>query len=314
MGVLYKTNKEIPQDMLLGNLAFISLADMRISDMDLLTVFIKNNIPDSYIRSISKADAFRRASSSIKTRVITIDNTPVRVEIDEICCDSEKIKRIIGIKKIDSVKEDISYEPIGEILFNRNGNTCVACPTIDPGRQNDHVTVSNLCAEVEDKYAEWSVYHNKDTIRNTINRIITDTHPINLMPTGLCKFIPVGKTDLLYSLKDALVDMGQYVLNSSKENIMEIIPVVDTMEQRDLVRKNFRMEISDELLGLVTELKEILNAKQKISSRSAASYLEKYKFYQDKINEYESLLNIYADSLHAQMKEVLDLINDDPTI
>ena len=223
---LCKTNQEIPQDMLLGNLLFTNLIDMKIPVNDLTGIFKSNNIPESYVKAISHADAFRRASSSVKNRTLYVSGTnggndKVRVEIDEVKCDSDSIKRIIGIKRVDEVNEDIQYQPVGEILYTRTGNVCVATPLCAPG-DADYQVLRDLCDEVEAKYADWSVYHNKDTVRNIINRIIADTHPVNLMPTGLCKFIPQQSTDLLYHLKDALGEMSSYGTNG--KNIMEIIP------------------------------------------------------------------------------------------
>lgn len=304
---IYNTNKDIPQEMLLGNLLFINLIDMKIPVTDLKNVFISNGIPEKYVRDISQADAFRRASASIKNRSVIMNGESYKVNVDEVRSDADGVKRIVGVKKIDSAKEDVSYESVAEIVFHRDTGSVSTmempfCPDVN--------VVHTLCEEVSDKYAEWSVYHNKDTVRNIINRIIQDTHPINLMPTGLCKFTPQSSASLLYSLKNALGDMSQYGQNNTNENIMEIIPIIDTKEQRDLVNKNFRMEISDELLGMVMELKDVLQKKQKISSRSAAAYVEKYKEYQSKIQDYESLLNVYAGSLHAQLQEVLQLIDD----
>ena len=64
--VLCKSNKDIPKDMLLGNLSFINITDMQIPESGLVSIFQSNNIPEDYVRKISKADAFRRASSSVK--------------------------------------------------------------------------------------------------------------------------------------------------------------------------------------------------------------------------------------------------------
>lgn len=312
--VLCKTNQEIPQDMLLGNLLFTNLTDMKIPATDLINIFVTNNIPDRYVRTISQADAFRRASSSIKNRTLYLSNTngstdKVRIEIDEVKCDNDSIKRIIGVKQIDEANEDVHYEPVGEIVFNRSGNICVATPLAAPGDIN-YQTIRDLCDEVEDKYTDWSVYHNKDTVRNIINRIITDTHPVNLMPTGLCKFIPQDSTDLLYNLKSALSEMSSYRINSSSgENTMEIIPVIDTEEQRSLIEKNFTAEITDELFGFTQELKEVLTKKTSLSVRTATSYIDKFNVLKQKAKEYESLLGIYVDSIYQQITESLELVN-----
>ena len=309
--VLCKTNQEIPQDMLLGNLLFTNLIDMRIPVADLISIFQSNNIPDSYVRTISEADAFRRASSSIKNRILLLNaaTEKVRVEVDEVKSDYEGIKRIIGVKKVDEVAEDISYQPVGEIIFNRTNNLCTATPLFAPG-DVDYQAIRDLCDEVENKYQDWSVYHNKDTVRNIINRIVSDTHPVNLMPTGLCKFIPQTSTDLLYNLKQALIEMQSYASTPTmSRNIMEIIPVIDTEEQRDLIEKNFTAEITDELFNFTQELKDVLQKKQVLSTRTANAYIEKFNILKAKAKEYESLLGIYVDSIYTQIKDSLDLVD-----
>ena len=309
--VLCKTNQEIPQDMLLGNLLFTNLIDMRIPVADLISIFQSNNIPDSYVRAISEADAFRRASSSIKNRILLLNASTekVRIEVDEVKSDYEGIKRIIGVKKVDEVSEDISYQPVGEIIFNRTNNLCTATPLFAPG-DVDYQTIRDLCDEVENKYQDWSVYHNKDTVRNIINRIISDTHPVNLMPTGLCKFIPQTSTDLLYNLKQALIEMQSYAsIPTMSRNIMEIIPVIDTEEQRNLIEKNFTAEITDELFSFTQELKDVLQKKQVLSTRTANAYIEKFNILKAKAKEYESLLGIYVDSIYTQIKDSLDLVD-----
>ena len=297
--------------MLLGNLLFTNLIDMRIPVADLISIFQSNNIPDSYVRTISEADAFRRASSSIKNRILLLNaaTEKVRVEVDEVKSDYEGIKRIIGVKKVDEVAEDISYQPVGEIIFNRANNLCTATPLFAPG-DVDYQAIRDLCDEVENKYQDWSVYHNKDTVRNIINRIISDTHPVNLMPTGLCKFIPQTSTDLLYNLKQALTEMQSYAsIPTMNRNIMEIIPVIDTEEQRNLIEKNFTAEITDELFSFTQELKDVLQKKQVLSTRTANAYIEKFNILKAKAKEYESLLGIYVDSIYTQIKDSLDLVD-----
>lgn len=297
--------------MLLGNLLFTNLIDMRIPVADLISIFQSNNIPDSYVRAISEADAFRRASSSIKNRILLLNaaTEKVRVEVDEVKSDYEGIKRIIGVKKVDEVAEDISYQPVGEIIFNRTNNLCTATPLFAPG-DVDYQAIRDLCDEVENKYQDWSVYHNKDTVRNIINRIISDTHPVNLMPTGLCKFIPQTSTDLLYNLKQALTEMQSYASTPTmSRNTMEIIPVIDTEEQRNLIEKNFTAEITDELFSFTQELKDVLQKKQVLSTRTANAYIEKFNILKAKAKEYESLLGIYVDSIYTQIKDSLDLVD-----
>lgn len=311
--VICKTNKEIPQDMTLGNLLFMNLTDMTIPVSDLENIFKGNNIPESFVRKISPADAFRRASSKVKGRTVNMvcngQQCPVKLEVDEVRCDSDSIKRIIGAKRIDQVNEDIKYDPVAEVIFKRDTNSVghsLYFPLADP----NHPIFQQVADEVENTYQEWSTYHNKDTVRNIVNRIVASTHPVNLMPTGLCKFIPQTHTDLIYDLKNALGEMSSYSIVNG-QNIAEIIPVLDTEEQRGLIEKNFKAEITDELFGFTQELKEVLQAKQKIGTRMANAYVSKFNTLREKAKEYEDLLGIYVGAIYSQLKDAMDLVTSE---
>ena len=312
---IYQTNKDIPQEMILGNLLFTNLCDMKMSENELLNIFKSNNIPLNYVRKISGADAYRRATASVKNDSIIIteasgDKRKAKLEVDEVRCDNNSIKRIIGIKRVDQTNEDIAYDSIIEVVFLRDTNSIgaiIAVPTSD----TNYRTYQDIADTITDRYNDWSVYHNKDTIKNVINRIIYDTHPINLMPTGLCKFTPASSSTLLYNLKNALQEMSAYRLNhNSHGNIMEIIPVIDTDEQRNLVQENCSAEITEECLELVMDLKDIIANKKTLTTRAATGYVEKFRLLKEKTQDYENLLNVYMEAIHAQIANALQLVKD----
>lgn len=312
---LYNKSSDIPERLLLGSLVFANLADMKVPAKDMETIFRSNGVPEKYVRSISPADAYRRATSSVKNKSINImgDNgfiQPVRVEIDEVRCDSDTIKRVVGIKSVDTDTEDVGYESVGEIIFQRANNTCVSM-SLKSSLDVNFQKYEDLMDTVVDRYNEWSVYHNKATVKNIITRIISDMHPVNLMPTGLCKFIPKQSSQDLYNLKAALYEMSAYAIDKTAPgNIMEIIPVVDTEEQRSLIEKNFQKEMTDELFGLTQDIKQKLSSNKAVSSRSIAAYTEKFRMLKDKISDYNGLMDIYTETIELQLKAAMDLVND----
>lgn len=310
--VICQTNKEIPADMVLGNLLFMNLTDMTIPVNKLENIFKAYNIPQSFIRKIVPADAFRRATSKVKGKTLDLmyngQLCTVKIEVDEVRCDTDSIKRIIGAKRIDQANENIEYDPVAEVIFTRTGSTLSKAVLFAPGDYNYSV-VEQVTDEVTNMYNDWILYHNKDTVKNIVNRIVSSTHPVNLMPTGLCKFIPQTSTDLIYNLKGALQEMSSCSIQPNSENIVEIIPVLDTTEQRGLIEKNFRAEITDELFGFTQELKEVLNAKKKIGTRMANAYVTKFNTLRDKAKEYESLLGVYVGAIYSQLKDAMDLIS-----
>ena len=314
-GAICQSNKDIPIDMTLGNLLYYSLADMSIKEQELIDLFALNNIPTSYIKKISAPDAFRRASSSIKNRTMhivnpnnTSENLKIKIEVDEVKSDSEGVTRIVGRKVIDEDNQEVSYEQIAELIFFRDSG--VVSYNLKNSDIVNTMEYSKLCMEVQDKFDVWSVYHTKDTIRNTILRIINDTHPVSLTPTGLCKFIPRSHTDLLYSLKEALADMEHFCQNSGEHNFMEIIPVINTEEQQDLIKNASTRELKEELFGFTQELKDVLQARQTLPARTVSSYLERFKALSEKVNDYESLLGNYLGFLKIQITDAVSLVKD----
>lgn len=312
-GAICQSNKDIPVDMTLGNLLYYSLSDMSIKESELMDIFSLNQIPTTYIRKISTPDAFRRASSSIKnthlllTDINTGEVMKVKVEVDEVKSDDTSIKRIVGVKAINEKNEDISYIPVAHIEYWRDSETVTS--VVEPAYVGNQ-DIEDLCTEVIDKFDVWSQYHTKDTIRNTILRIINDTHPVSLTPTGLCKFIPRSHTDLLYSLKEALADMEHFCQNSGEHNFMEIIPVINTEEQQDLIKNASARELKEELHGFTQELKDVLQARKSLPPRTVSSYLERFKTLSEKVSDYECLLGNYLGFLKVQITDAVNLVTD----
>lgn len=314
-GAICQSNKDIPVDMTLGNLLYYSLSDMKIKESELFDLFKANQLPVNYIRKISAPDAFRRASSSIKNRTMfivnpnnTSENLKIKIEVDEVKSDSDGITRVIGRKIIDEDNEEVSYEQIAELTYLRDTN--IVAYSLRNSDIVNTMEYSKLCMEVQDKFDEWSVYHTKDTIRNTIVRIINDTHPVSLTPTGLCKFVPRSHTDLLYSLKEALKDMEHFCQNAGEHNFMEIIPVINTEEQQDLIKNASTRELKEELHGFTQELKDVLQARQTLAPRTVSSYLERFRVLSSKVSDYESLLGNYLGFLKIQITDAVSLIKD----
>ena len=313
MPALYQNNQDVPEDMLLGNLLFYNLIDMTVSEQDLLDIFTNNNLSQSYVRKISHADAFRRATSSIKNEkvVYTDDNGDQfdgRINVDEVVNDNMYVKRIVGVRVLNDQKEEVSYTQLGSITYDRANDCCATY--LEPTSTHHVANISFLFNQVETRYMTWATYHNHDTVKNIINRIVDSMHPIALMPTGICKFIPKTSKDTLYGLKGVLNDLSKHSDTGNTENTVEIIPILDTQEHRNLVNKMYEEEIQESMYAYSQELAEILKKKQTLTARQANTYTEKYKELSKKANEYQALLGTYQSNLKMQLQAAFNLIDD----
>lgn len=308
-GAIYQTYDDIPNEILLGDLLFMTTVPMKIPKTDLKNIFMANGIPESFVREISAADAFRRATSSVQGRFGSW-----KVEVDEVRSDKNGIKKTVGIKTINS-NDTVNYLPIIDIIFDRsNENAAVLKYNTNIQYLQCENEADAISAQILDNFNEWKVYHTKETIVNTIKRIVQSMHPVNLMPTGLCKFIPKKYSSMLKGLKEALGQMNAYRDDLNSSNLCEIIPVIDTEEQRNYIAKTCESEVKTELIGTILEMKDMLKNKGSLTQRSVTSYVERFKMLSDKVDDYQQVLGTYKDILKAQIiqavKDVQNTYNE----
>lgn len=312
MPALYNSNKDIPDDMLLGNLLFYNIGNIHISENDLINIFNKNNLSELYIRKISHSDAFRRATSSIKNYKVTYvdDNKDCfegRINVDEVVNDQMYIKRIVGVRILNDQKEEVSYVQLGSLTYDRANDRCSVYT--EPDAFTHVNSINTVMQQAKSNYTAWSVYHNHDTIKNIVNRIVNSMHPIALMPTGICKFIPKDSKAILYALKNVLNDLSQYV-NKSGENVVELIPILDTQEHRNVINDAYESDIQESLQEYSSELTDILKNKKVLSVRQATTYASRYKELMAKTKTYQRLLGTYTNNITMQLQTALKFIDE----
>ena len=326
MAAVSKTNKNIPDDMLLGNLLFMSVTDVEMSSNDLEKIFDDNGLNKSYIRPIFPSDAFRRATSSFKNMPCGIKDTKTQdlinasIVIDETNNTDEKIVRVASLKLVDRADEMSNYIPFMRIVFDKTTEqvmvshiaSAVYNVGTDTYTKDSRYVISQPVQKIENSvgnlYQHLRTTHNKDTIRNIIKRIVDSMQPVTLMQSGICKFVPIKHKDTLYGLKGALMDMNNFALNS--ENAVEIIPLIDTDEQRDNIMLNMERETKEQLLKLTTDLQALLSKKSKLTTRSANAYIQRFKELRQKSEDYQTLMNSYNSVILQQIDNMLVLVDN----
>lgn len=326
MAVISKTNKGIPDDMLLGNLLFMSIADVEMGETELTKIFDDNGLDKNLIRRIFASDVFRRVTSSYKNESCTVMDTQknevlgASIVIDETNNTDEKIVRVASVKLIDKNNEVSEYIPFLRIVFDKQTETLSVNDrsmvqelnneifTTD-WRYDISIPMNRIVSTIQNEYSYLRVTHDRDTIRNIIKRVVDSMQPVALMQSsGICKFIPIKYKDTLYGLKNALVDMNRFA--STGKNSVEIIPLIDTDEQRLNILESVEHETKEQLLKLTMDLKELLNKKNKLSTRSANAYIQRFKELRQKSEDYQTLVNSYNNVILQQIDNMLILVDN----
>ena len=295
------SNKNLDDNMILGHLFFYTLGELKIEASELESLFVKHGLSKNYIRRISPVDAFRRATSDMKqTAYIYYHGSQIKakIEVDEVASNENEVVRVIGRKVPDQTVEDLSYEVIGKIFFDRKNES--VSYSYAQSRYGHEFNYEVIFDEALNKFGEWTTYHTKDTVRNVTTAVLKSMYPVNLMPSGMAKFIPNRSKEELYALQSVIRELSDY----GEECLFELVPVVDTDEMRKTLDKSAENEIRTEAISFIQEMKDAINKKSDLSARSAASYIQKSQELEQKIREYEKLLGTYMGFARTQVAEI----------
>jgi phosphoribosyl-AMP cyclohydrolase len=110
---------------------------------------------------------------------------------------------------------------------------------------------------------------------------------------------------VLEVLYDCDRDIEAYA--SNQDCCLDIIPIIDTVEQRQLVTRRVKAELGAEMDELVSELAEQLKTADKsISIETAQRMAQRAQDIQQRALEYEKMLNVRLTVLRSQLMEFIN--------
>jgi len=291
-------------NQLIGYLMFYCIPEIKISHSELEDIFIKNSMDKSHLpKKIFEHDAFRRATGQINGKIsISLtngDNVDAKLNVDEVRNDAYEIVRVVGRKVIDSTKAEVEYTPVGRFVFHKK--TKVVDTALNDGAFLEY-DYDRLLNDTVGVYKEWTNFHTKDTVRNIINKIVKSTQPVSILKGAY--FIPKDEYDTLKSLQGVIHDLAQYAPNETPG--IELIPLLDTVEQRTMLEERVNKEIIGDVENLMVELADMLKSDKEIHTRTIKRITTDFQTLQDKTKTYTNLLQTSMKVVQDQLLSAID--------
>lgn len=305
LAVSPKLNSQINPESLLGYLEFHSIPDLRVPKSDLAVLWSKHALPPEFLPGeIRTCDAFRRATAALKkTAQVNWQGSPytARLLVREVKSDSNEIVRLLVREVVDSKNEVLDYATVGKIIFYRNSNTV---HTHWNNNLLSEYAYDGVLRQMKNTYDEFVNYHTRDTVRNLVAKAIRYSNPVSIIPRSQGKFIPKKNHSLLLGVKSLMTDLQIYA--KGQECTMDLIPIVNTAEQRELVARRAGIELAGELETLVAELADHLKGAKDININIVKRITNKSLELQDRVREYEKLVNVRLNVLRSQLAEFIN--------
>lgn len=289
----YKTNQDIPKELLLGYLSFTALdKDIKITKDQLEQKFqdegLDRFLPELELRD---HDVFRRATSGYQNHVLAEGNgEKKKLLVREIQSDSAEVVRMLVREHVKKGDEP-QYDVVATITLDRNNGT------INHSIRNSATDFNygGLVQEIKDSYQDLRTNFNKESVSNLITRITNQLRPVSIIPNGRGKFVPGEHNDTLEGLKA--------IVETLDDSTMELIPLINTEEQRDLVEKGVNKQTQNEMNQMIFEVSQILSGKEEMTKRKYKSLVKRAKDLQENVKYYEDIL--YRKSvLSKQFKQL----------
>jgi len=301
---------DIQTSELLGFLEFHTIADLRIHKDDLGTLFEdhgldkKRFLPDK----IHPQDVFRRATKEIESAISihygSNKNQKARVLVREVKSDENMVIRHLVREVVNDKDERLDYDTVGRLILDRKAGT------ISTDFQHHYLSeyaYDLLLDTARNLFNEWLNYHTRETINNIVRRVVNAMNHVSIMPNGKATFLPRTQRITLYALAGMIQDLEPYHADTNKLSVVEIIPVIDTIEQRDMIAKRVESDIQNSANELLVDFNDLLN-EETITSRTLRGYAERFTGLKVKLEEYEDIVHQKMGALHGQLTTALDRV------
>lgn len=245
-------------------------------------------------KSSTKPGAVRTAFSAlldalnIKVRGMPIQITPLREDL-------------IGYEARRVLKGDVENDPefVMSVVLEEDSNgarikVAKHCPIILP-------QIGILQSQIEDRltkvYEEELQYYPVSMISSALQRLVMHLGGISLRKAGGTYYLPGAAVNVFNMVADALESpTGKLRINTC------CFPIVPSERSYRWVLESLQAEVSGDLAEIEEDLKDLGGRKQRANGME--SRLEHASKIDQKISQYESLLNVTLTDLHDAVQKV----------
>ncbi len=286
------------------------IANTEVSDM----IPKPTRAVDAFKRAVSRAKGVRKfeyASKDNKGQVFTYKFLP-----RDAGYDAETYIKALVVEELDSQKHTLSHETVVDLIFDR-ANERILPPQYHDDAMKDLPTdiqksVHDRVSQIQEEYYAAVRCLNPAKIRTVISdELKWEEGAILVREAGGVYFVPSRS-------RTRLVALDGFINNSLPGPVMHLMPILDTVRQRSMIREAFETDVTNSTESLMTELTAVLKGEAgTLTHKRAQGYLEQYQRMHLKLEEYSNILDTslaYAETrcslLQKQVLEMFQHIGD----
>lgn len=290
---------ELPEDCILGWLVVWSVIDYEpgITPERAKELFAELQLNPAYIPPVpKKIDAFRKATSNITREHETPDGKVVTFMARDVSNDSEQLERHIIREVRDGRRRVLEHTKAMQALFfkaqakpgsNRRvieGNAAMKLIPSPKGYPVDeHQLIEDMAAEIDERYRVYSTHLDAQRIRAVIRDYVRNFDAVQVK--GSLYFIDKEHTEELRRL-------AKFMGALPGRCRMNMIPLVDIEDARDMIIEAFVTENREAMNRIVEKCAELQTTRVKITDEAIAQMRAEYDRTLQRSADFKARLNV----------------------
>lgn len=282
---------------ILGYLTWYSVSEVFVKRSILQEKLLEVGLELDWLpKESSVADAFRKATKQVERKRIPAPNGVYHnYLIRDVGSDKDRVQRNIVLEVVDSGGNKLDYKPEEGILILDKKTQKIAT------FQNTG-TPTEIVEEAIILFEMFKTHHDARTIRSMVCRLIKSMAATPVRPSGGIYFVP-------YQYQKELTSMVSFLKalpGDSTEAYM--VPMIDTTENRDMIRAKLLDHLKDTLKSLKEGLQNSgldrgnANVLLDDAKRRLNDFKEYQKLLQDEMVDMEEIRSL----IRSQMGKMLE--------
>lgn len=290
---------DLPDDVVLGRIVFVTITDEGISHADLTQWFDELALNKDMLPPTIKAiDAFAKATSEAKEKYTLSENREAVVLCRNLANTAEYVKRQITREIRDNRRRKLDYAPAITATFYRGNNTkarlalTLHSNNLEP-QERDHM--ETILDGIQVRFDRYYELHDGNKLRAVVRNYLRG--PLNAIEIkGGVYFVHASRDDELGRLTELVSRFGGGCR-------MHAIPIVNIEAEREFVANAFQQQASQSLADITKEIKDLQSAGKKVTAATWDKYNDRLQALLASAQEHLVTLEVSQD-LTAAAAEV----------
>jgi hypothetical protein len=303
---------DLPDEMFLGQLVFFTISEADVNLDTMRTAVGTHQLRDDTLRKrLRPIDAFKKATNEIAVKFAKTAGRQDSILVRSVGQDSQTSHRHVVLERAQYAtgqRRRLLYDTIASIVYDRgtrqkDGSIVDDFITVTVNQSLPHLTdeekawveahVGTDGAQLIARYTHWREHLDSHAIRAFVRDYLLLLGGIQAKANGGVYFVPQRHVDELRRLATLIGEIG---------SDMHLVPLLDIVDQRQMLARAFEQETMTEVDSLMVELAKILHHPSRtITPATYDDYVQTAAELLAKADDYTALLGDNLDTARLRI-------------